>query len=76
MAKRQKTQLELAFGTEGKGEARTGRLEGTEATVARADVESPAACGLSLERVVERDNLRKALAQVKRNKSFRIRYTR
>jgi RNA-directed DNA polymerase len=68
MAKRQKTQLELAFGTEGKGEARTDRAEGTEAVAAGADVESPAACGPSMERVVERDNLRKALAQVQRNK--------
>jgi RNA-directed DNA polymerase len=68
MAKRQKSQLELAFGTEGKGEAQTGRTEGTEAMAARADVESPAACGPSMERVVERDNLRKALAQVQRNK--------
>ena len=56
MAKRQKSQLELAFGTEGKGEAQTGRTEGTEATAAGADVESPAACGPSMERVVERDN--------------------
>lgn len=68
MAKRQKTQLELAFGTEGKGEARTGRAEGTEAMAAGTDVKSPAACGPSMERVVERDNLRKALAQVQRNK--------
>ena len=68
MTKRQKTQLELAFGTEGKGEARTGRPGGTEVMAARADVESPAACWPSMERVVERDNLRKALAQVKRNK--------
>lgn len=68
MAKRQKNQLELAFGTEGMGEARTGRIGGTEAMAARADVESPAASGPSMEKVVERDNLRKALAQVQRNK--------
>jgi RNA-directed DNA polymerase len=68
MAKRQKSQLELAFGTEGKGEARTGRAEGTEAMAAGTDVKSPAACGPSMERVVEGDNLRKALAQVQRNK--------
>jgi RNA-directed DNA polymerase len=68
MAKRQNNQLELAFGTEGTGEARTGRIGGTEAMAARADVESPAASGLSMEKVVDRDNLRKALAQVRRNK--------
>jgi RNA-directed DNA polymerase len=68
MAKRQKNQLELAFDAEGKGEARTGRAEGTEAMSARVDVESPAASVSSMERVVERDNLRKALAQVQRNK--------
>ena len=68
MAKRQKNQLELAFGTERTGEARTVRIGGTEAIAARADVESPAASGPSMEKVVERDNLRKALAQVRRNK--------
>ena len=49
---------ELAFDTEGKGEARTDCAEGTEATAARADVESPALPGPSMEQVVERDNLR------------------
>jgi len=68
MVKRQKNQLELAFDAEGTGEARTGRIGGTEAMAARADVESPAACGPSMEKVVERGNLRKALAQVRRNK--------
>ena len=68
MAKRQNNQLELAFGTVGTGEARTSEAEGTEAVAAAADVESPAARWSSMERVVERDNLRKALAQVKRNK--------
>jgi RNA-directed DNA polymerase len=68
VAKRQSIQLELAFGTVGTGEARTGHAEGTEAVAAGADFESPAARWSSMERVVERDNLRKALAQVKRNK--------
>lgn len=68
MAKRQKNQLVLAFDVDGTGEARTGRIGGTEAMAARADVESPAACGSSMEKIVERDNLRKALAQVRRNK--------
>jgi RNA-directed DNA polymerase len=68
MAKRQKNQLELAFDAVGKGEARTGRTEGIEAIAARPGVERPAAFGPSMEAVVERDNLRKALAQVRRNK--------
>jgi RNA-directed DNA polymerase len=68
VAKRQNNQLELAFGTVGTGEARTSEAEGTEAVAASADLESPAARRSSMERVVERDNLRKALAQVKRNK--------
>jgi RNA-directed DNA polymerase len=68
MAKRRNIQLELAFGTEGTGEARTGRAGGTEAIAARADAESPAAVGPLMEKIVERDNLRKALGQVRRNK--------
>ena len=68
MAKRRNNQLELAFGTTGTGEARTGGAGGSDATAAGTAVESPAADGPSMERVVERDNLRKALAQVKRNK--------
>ena len=68
MAKRQKNQLELAFDAVGTGEARTDRSEGTEACAAAAEVESPAAFGPAMEAVVERDNLRKALAQVRRNK--------
>ena len=66
---RQKTQYELAFLPAPKGEApRTGG-EGTEARAARADVERrTATTGPSMEAVVERDNLKKALAQVRRNK--------
>src|SRR5882672_1871750 len=43
-------------------------VEGTEARAAKTEVESRAAVGPSMEAIVERDNLRKALAQVKRNK--------
>jgi RNA-directed DNA polymerase len=68
-AKRQKNQLELAFGTVARGEAPSAVSEGTEARAARAGPESPAArLGPRLEAVVERDNLRKALRQVQRNK--------
>ena len=65
---RQKIQLELALGSEGKGEARTTAPEGTEARAAAPVTENPAAVGPSMEAIVERDNVRKALAQVRRNK--------
>lgn len=69
MAKRQNIQLELAFGTEARGEALSVAPEGTEAKAARTGPERPAAeFGPCLETVVERDNLRKALKQVQRNK--------
>jgi RNA-directed DNA polymerase len=68
VAKRQKNQLELAFGAGVTGEARSAVPEGTEADAAAPRLESPAIPGPSMEVIVERDNLRKALAQVRRNK--------
>jgi RNA-directed DNA polymerase len=69
MAKRRNIQLALAFGTEGRGEAPSAAPGGTEAVAARTGPEGPAAaCGPRMETVVERDNLRKALRQVQRNK--------
>jgi RNA-directed DNA polymerase len=69
LAKRSKIQLELAFGEPGRGEAPSRLAGGTEAFAASAVVESPAAtAGPSMETIVERDNLREALARVKRNK--------
>jgi RNA-directed DNA polymerase len=69
MAKRRNIQLELAFGTEARGEALSAAPEGTEARAARTEPERPAAeFGPCMETVVERDNLRKALKQVQRNK--------
>lgn len=66
---RRKTQLDLAFPTTGTGEARECRGKGTEANAANADYESPTAiAGPCMEAIVDRDNLRKALAQVRRNK--------
>jgi RNA-directed DNA polymerase len=66
---RQKNQRELNLGTGATGEARSAAAEATEARAARTDVESQAAgLGPSMEAIVERGNLRKALAQVKRNK--------
>jgi RNA-directed DNA polymerase len=67
--KRQKTQQQLALATEARGEASSDWRKGTEARTARTDFESQAvAFGPSMEEIVERDNLKKALTQVKRNK--------
>jgi RNA-directed DNA polymerase len=65
---RQKDQLELNLGTEAKGEAPSAAAQATEARAAEACLERPAVVGPSMEAVVERENLKKALAQVKRNK--------
>jgi RNA-directed DNA polymerase len=66
--KRQKNQLELAFGAGVTGETRSAIPEGTEVGAAAPRHESPAVLGPLMEAIVERDNLRKALAQVRRNK--------
>ena len=69
MARRSKIQLELAFGEGATGEARSVRAGGTEADAAGPVVETPAAlAGPCMEAIVERDNLKEALARVKRNK--------
>jgi RNA-directed DNA polymerase len=65
---RQKTQLDLAFPPVATGEARSSGMAGTEARAASVASESLAVCGPSMEAIVERNNLRKALAQVRRNK--------
>jgi RNA-directed DNA polymerase len=66
---RQKNQVELNLGTGAKGEAPRAAAQETEAQAANGEVESPAAVlGPPMESVVERENLRKALARVKRNK--------
>src|SRR5437667_8873577 len=65
---RQKTQLELAFPPAVAGEARGGGAGGTEASAANTTTESLAVCGPSMETIIERGNLRKALARVRRNK--------
>ena len=66
---RRNIQLELAFGSEARGEAPSTEREGTEARAAQAGAERPAVVlGPSMEAVVERDNLKKALARVRRNK--------
>src|SRR6266436_2444153 len=66
---RQKKQVELNSGTGASGEAASAAAQATEARAARADIESRAALvGPSMEAIVERANLKKALAQVQRNK--------
>jgi len=64
----QKTQQELDSGRGATGEARSAPSQGVEACAAGASLERPAVTGPSMEAVVERENLKKALAQVKRNK--------
>jgi RNA-directed DNA polymerase len=65
---RQKNQIELNLGTGAEGEARSAAVQEAEAHAARASLERPAVAGPSMEAVVESENLKKALAQVKRNK--------
>ena len=65
---RQKTELKITLQAGATGEARSAGVGGTEALAANTEVESRAVVGPSMEAIVERDNLRKALAQVKRNK--------
>jgi RNA-directed DNA polymerase len=65
---RQKNQVELNLSTGAKGEAPSTAAQEIEARAARTSLERPAVAGPSMEAVVERENLKKALAQVKRNK--------
>ena len=65
---RQKTQLDLAFPPTATGEARSLGAAGTEARAASVATERLAVVGPSMEAIIERDNLRKALARVRRNK--------
>src|SRR5436309_14406795 len=65
---RQKNQIELNLGTGAKGEALSAAAQGAETRAAKTYLERPAVAGPSMEAVVERENLKKALAQVKRNK--------
>jgi RNA-directed DNA polymerase len=65
---RQKTEIEITLHGGATGEARSADVEGTEARAATTEIENQATAEPSMEAIVERDNLRKALAQVKRNK--------
>ena len=66
--KRQKNQLELAFGGEGRGEAPGVSGEGTEPLAAERGTESRESTERLMEEVLEGENLRKALQRVKANK--------
>src|SRR5437879_10938463 len=65
---RQKDQLELCLSSEARGEAPSVVARAIEARAAKACLERPAVAGPSMEAVVERENLKEALARVKRNK--------
>jgi RNA-directed DNA polymerase len=65
---RQKNQVELNLGTGTKGEALNAAAQASEACAATTALERPATAGPSMEAVIERENLKKALAQVTRNK--------
>jgi RNA-directed DNA polymerase len=65
---RQPIQLELAFATGKAGEARKPEESRAEDCAAMAGNQSPVVCGPTMEEVLERENLRKALGQVRRNK--------
>ena len=65
---RQKDQSQLNSGTGAKGEAPSAAAGESEARAAKTCLERPAVAGPSMEGIVERENLKTALAQVKRNK--------
>jgi RNA-directed DNA polymerase len=64
--KQRKIQLEMAFTTEGRGEAPKTVGEGTEPSTAKSATERPATERL-MEEVCERENVNKALRRVKSN---------
>jgi RNA-directed DNA polymerase len=65
---RRKNQVELNLGTGVTGEARSAAAQEIETGAAKACLERLAAGGPSMEAIVECNNLRKALEQVRRNK--------
>ena len=65
---RQKTQLRLAFADEERSEALRPTPEGTEASVASREIESPASSEQWIEAVCQPSNLRRALQRVMSNK--------
>ena len=65
---RQKNQMMLNLGTGVLGEAQNAAAQETEIGAAEGCLERPAVTGPSMESVVERNNMRRALEQVQRNK--------
>ena len=65
---RQKNQVELNLGTGAKGEAPKRRRPRDRSARGESRPRTPGGRGPSMEAIVERENLKKALAQVKRNK--------
>ena len=65
---RQNNQVMLDLGTGATGEARSAAAQETEIGTAEPCLERPAAAGPSMETIVERNNMRRALEQVRRNK--------
>src|SRR3954449_3344121 len=66
--KRQKNQLVLAFMEEGRSEAPTASVEGTELSAGKRGTESPAITEQLMEEVCGRENCKQALKRVKANK--------
>ena len=66
--KNQYVQLTLAFMAEGKGEAPTTPMQGTEPLVAEGEFERPAVNESFMEEVCERENLEEAWRSVRANK--------
>ena len=64
----QKTQMELAFMTECRGEAPKAADKGTEVPMAKRESEDPALTVLLMEQICQRENLIKALQRVRQNK--------
>ncbi len=65
---RRKTQMELAFMAEGRGEAPRAANKGTEVPMAKRESEDPALAVLLMEQICQRENLSKALQRVRQNK--------
>ncbi len=65
---RQKTEVQLAFWEEDKGEAPKIIPAGTESSPAKRGIESPAITESLMEEVCERENCKQALKRVKANK--------
>ena len=66
--KRQKIQYSLALEPTGRGETLTGGHQGTEPSTAKPAPESPAPAEYLMEEICDRETLKKAWKQVRRNK--------